>query len=192
MKIFKSLLIALAVIVIVSLVGIYLLPNAYSVSESIEINKHVEVVYAEVMDYSKWNVWDPWKETDPQSKQTYEGTPGQPGHKMTWSGEKIGEGSITIKDAQENESINARLEFTEPFTATAKDHWLFENAGEKTKVTWISEGGLKFPVMRVMGSKIEEELRAQKKHGLENLKKVCEAMQEETQTASVTDTVVVQ
>jgi hypothetical protein len=51
-KILKSILIALGLISMIVLGGIYFLPNSYSVSQTIEINRPHETVYRMVSNYT--------------------------------------------------------------------------------------------------------------------------------------------
>ena len=176
MKILKNLLIALVVILAVGGIVLYFLPNHYSVSNSIEINRTPDVVYSQIYDFNKWGNWDPWMEADPEAKVTIEGTPGTPGHKMSWEGKKSGMGSMTIKSAGTNQFIYSQLEFIKPFKMTAKDELKLEANGEKTKVTWTMSGGLAFPMGRLVGLSIEKMVSPDQKKGLEKLKKFTEAL----------------
>ena len=176
MKILKNILIAVAVIVAIGAVVLYFLPNHYSVSNSIEINKPADVVYAQVNDFNKWGTWDPWMEMDPEAKVTVEGTAGTPGHKMSWDGKKSGQGSMTIISAGQNEHVYSQLEFIKPFKATAKDMIKLEANGDKTKVTWTNSGGLSFPFGRLFGLSVDKALGTDQRKGLDKLKKYTEAM----------------
>ena len=188
MKILKKILIALGVILVIASIGIYFLPNHYSVSNSIEINKPVDVVYGQLQDFSKWGAWDPWKEKEPEAKATFEGTAGMPGQKMSWEGEKIGAGSMTLKWAIANQSINSDLEFVKPFKATAKDMWKLESNGGKTTVTWTNTGGLKYPMGRLFGLSVDKMMNSEQKHGLDNLKKYVESLPDAAPVASADTT----
>jgi hypothetical protein len=186
----KNVLIALAVIIVIALVGIYFLPSHYQLSNSIEINKPPSVVYAEVTDFNKWKDWGPWLEMEPTAKLTVEGTPSTIGHKMSWDGEKLGQGSITIADVNPNVAVASDLDFVKPMKNTAKDYWKFEDAGDgKTKATWISSGDLSYPLGRVFGLKINSMMGEKERHGLDNLKRVCEALPNAAPVAA-TDTTV--
>jgi hypothetical protein len=183
MKILKSILIALGVIVLIAAIGIYFLPAHYQISNSIEIDKPADVVFANVADFEKWKSWGPWIEMEPTAKLTVEGEPGTPGHKMTWDGEKLGVGSATIADVTNKEAIATDLDFQKPMKSSAKDYWKFEDLGGKTKATWISSGDLSYPMGRVFGLYIDKMVGEKERHGLDNLKKLCES--QPTPVASV-------
>jgi hypothetical protein len=176
MKILKNLLIALVVILVVGGIVLYFLPKEFTISNSIEINKPLDVIYAQLSDYNKWGNWDPWMEMDPNAKITIEGTPGTPGHKMSWESKKIGEGSITVISAGGNQFVYSRLDFIKPFKSTFKDMMKLESIDGKTKVTWTNSGGLPFPGGRIMGLFMDKEMGADQRKGLGKLKTYSEAL----------------
>lgn len=176
MNILRSILYALGLVLLIALAGIYFLPNSYSVKQSIEINRPGETVYKMVSDYSNWKAWSPWAEMEPEAAVTIAGEPGKPGHSMSWDGKKIGKGTLSIRMASSNGFVDGELNFEKPFKTTASDKWTFESEGNKTRVTWISEGELSYPIGRLFGLTLGEALSKQEKHGLENLKKVCESL----------------
>ena len=176
MDLLKKILTGLVIIIIFGLIALYFLPNHYSVSSSIEINKPADVVYAQIYDFNKWGKWDPWMEKDPEAKVTIEGTPGTPGHKMSWDGKKSGKGSVTIISAGLNEHVYSQLDFIKPFKVTAKDLMNIEAVGDKTKITWTTSGGLAFPFGRLFGLTVDKALGKNQKKGLDNLKKYVESL----------------
>lgn len=190
MKILKNVLIGLAVVIVIALIGIYFLPSHYKIINSIEIERPVDVVYAQVADYGKWNDWSPWVEMEPDAKITIEGEPGTVGHKMTWEGKKLGLGSITIDAVNANAGIASDLEFKKPMEATSRDFWKFESMGNKTKATWTSSGDLSYPFGRVFGLNMDKMVGDPQRHGLDNLKKLCESIEVAPMTAASDSTVI--
>ncbi len=176
MKILKNILLALVVILAIASVGIYFLPDHYNVSKTIVINKPADVVYSQVSDFNKWSAWSPFQEMDPKASNVVEGAPSAAGHKLSWEGEKSGAGNMTISAAVPGQSVNSDLEFIKPFKATAKDYWKLEQTGNTTKVVWGTEGGLSYPFGRLFGLSVDKMLGEMQQHGLDNLKKVCEAL----------------
>lgn len=185
----KNVFIAIAVIIVIAGAGIYFLPNNYTLSNSIEIDRPAAMVYAQVADFNKWPAWSPWYEKEPTAKVTYEGTAGLEGQKMSWEGEKVGTGSMTLVGAAENESLVCTDVFIKPMNSTAKDYWRFEADGNKTKVTWNTSGGLKYPFGRLFGLVVDNVIGGAEKKGLENLKKVCEAMEMPAPAAALADSI---
>jgi hypothetical protein len=110
---------------------------------------------------------------------------------MTWDGHKIGKGTLSVRMAASNGFLNGELNFEKPFKATGKDVWNFEEEGSKTIVTWTSSGELSYPFGRLFGLTLNETLSKQEQRGLENLKKVCEALPDMNAIASKTDSLLI-
>ena len=164
----------LALVVGILLIGA-IMPSKYKVEKITFIGKPVNEVMSKVGDLNYYSRWNPWQQVDPSSTKTITGTPQAPGHKYSWHGKKVGEGSLTINSVDKNR-IHFDLEFLKPFKAKAKDNWLFEHwgNGNETKVTWQNSGGLPWPMASLMGPKIVKDLNVQFVTGLNNLKKLCE------------------
>lgn len=189
MKIAKNIFYALGLIIAIAAVGIYFLPDSYTVTQSIEVNRPLGTVYSEVSNYNHWKDWSPWAEMEPAAAFAVAGEPGKPGHKLSWDGQKIGKGSLSIRMAASNGFLNADLNFEKPFKANAKDNWSFEENDNTTTVTWTTTGGLSFPFGRLFGLTVDETLSKQQKHGLEKLKKLCESLSDTVALAGKADSV---
>ena len=175
MKALKNTGIALVLIAAIVLIVLYFMPNQYSISHSIEIERPASAVYAQVYDFNKWGTWDPWMKLDPAAKVTIEGTPGLPGHKMSWNGKKSGSGSITVKSTLTNQLVYSELEIVKPMASKGKDIITLEQVGDKTKVTWTNSGGLTFPWGRFRGLFINKMYGKAQQDGLQTLKTFVEA-----------------
>jgi len=187
MKLLKYILTAVVALAVITSIVLYFLPNQYSVSNSIEINQRPDIIYSQLYDFNKWGTWDPWMEADPEAKVTIEGTPGTPGHKMSWDGKKSGVGSMTIISSGVNQFVYSQLNFIKPFKAQAKDMIRLEAEGGMTKVTWTNTGGLAFPFGRLFGLSVDKMLGADQRKGLDKLKKATEAMKAPVPVTSETD-----
>ena len=162
-------------LVILLLVIAALMPKSYNVEKAIVINKPVSEVHKRVSDLNYYSQWNPWQQSDPTAKNSIEGTPGVPGHKYSWTGKKVGTGSLTLRELDQRH-IHFDLEFFKPWKSKAKDNWLFEAWGNNdTKVTWQNIGALPWPKASLMGPMITKNLNFQFQQGLNNLKNMCEA-----------------
>ena len=124
----------LALVVGVLLIGA-IMPSRYNVEKITFIDKPVRDVMNKVGDLNFYASWNPWQQADPSSTKTVTGTPQTPGHKYSWHGKKVGEGSLTINSVDENH-IHFDLEFLKPWKSHAKDNWLFEEGKmEKRKLS---------------------------------------------------------
>jgi hypothetical protein len=151
------------------------MPKTYNVEKNIVIIRPASAVMSYVGDLNNYSKWNPWAQMEPTAKKSITGAPLKPGHKYAWEGKKIGTGSLTLNNLDENH-IHLDLEFVKPWKSKANDNWLFEPWGDggETKVTWQNSGELAWPMARLMGPMITKQLNQQFVQGLNNLKKMCE------------------
>lgn len=137
----RTVLIALAGVVVILAVVVALRPSEFRVTRSATIAAPAEAVFAQVNDLHKWEAWSPWAKLDPAMQQRYEGAPAGVGASYAWSGNReVGEGRITVTESRPAERVRIRLEFRKPFRATNVAEFTFEPAGDRTVVTWTMTG----------------------------------------------------
>jgi uncharacterized protein YndB with AHSA1/START domain len=153
----------------------FILPGKYKVEKSIVINAPVEKVFNHIANLNNYRNWNPWQRMDPATISDITGAPKSIGHKYSWQGKKVGEGSLTLRSISENNNIEFELEFIKPWKAMADDLWAFENVPGGCRVTWCNTGALPWPMARLMGPMISKQLNGQFIQGLNNLKESCEA-----------------
>jgi len=171
MIILYILLILIALVLIISA----LMPNAFNIEKSTVINKPINAVMGRIANLNDYASWNPWQQSDPSATNSITGTPGTPGHKYAWEGKKVGVGSLTLKQ-MDDQNIHFDLEFIKPWKSKANDNWHFDSVGNNdTKVTWQNSGQLPWPMARLMGPMINKGLNKQFGIGLDNLKKLCES-----------------
>ena len=136
MKILRYMLISIGLILVIAFAVLYFSPDHFSISNSIEINKPAGCgLYGSLPIFKKWEAWDPYMEKEPNAKMTYEGAPASVGEKMSWDGQKVGMGSMTLASATPNQTLDMNLDFlVKPMKNTGKDNWKIETMGDKTKV----------------------------------------------------------
>jgi ribosome-associated toxin RatA of RatAB toxin-antitoxin module len=170
----------IATYILMGIVGLFfiipaVMPGKYNVEKSIVINKTPDVVFNHVADLNHYRDWNPWQKMEPGAKANISGTPKTVGHKFDWEGKKIGTGSLTIRSLNPPHKAEIDLEFIKPWAAKADDNWTFEDLKNgSTKVTWNNQGGLKYPMARLMGPMINKNLNQQFEQGLKSLKEMCE------------------
>ena len=134
-------MIVLAVLVVLFVVVVATRPADFRVTRSGRVSAPAEVVFANVNNFHKWEEWSPWAKLDPQSKTAFSGPESGPGASMTWNGNsKVGEGRMTILDAQPPDVIHIKIEFFRPFKSTNSVEFLFRAEGKDTTVTWSMSG----------------------------------------------------
>lgn len=94
------LIVIFAIVLLVFVVPQFFLDKAYAMDRSTTIAGPPAAIQSVIGDLRTWDDWTVWnKEADPTLERTFEGDPGTVGHKMTWTGEELGEGEITITAA---------------------------------------------------------------------------------------------
>jgi len=174
MKILKIIGMIVGGLIALFLVVAAILPSSYRVERAIEINQPAEVIYSLVVNLPNWPKWDPFTEQEPAAKSTFTGESGTVGSKWNWEGKVIGTGSLTVEEIVPNQSIRSKMVSVAPQPWAATDNWKFEPTAAGTKVTWMVEGDLGYPVERVFGLFMESMLGPTFEKGLANLKKVSE------------------
>lgn len=174
MRLARNILLTIGGVILFLVLIAFLLPPAYHVERSIEINQPVEIVFEQVVDLNNYLQWNPWTERDPNVKNKINGEAAVPGMKWSWDGKKTGKGNLTLVEFKKNEFIRNRLVFEYPNQMEADDLWLFEEKNGKTIVRWVNSGDLNFPIGRWFGLFMDKMMGKDFEKGLENLKNKCE------------------
>lgn len=139
MKILKRVLLGVVGLVALLLVIGLFLPSKWQVERAITIAATPEAITPLIATPRRWAEWAAWNnDMDPTMVTTYGGPESGAGASMSWTGEKMGTGTLTIAsvtptsvtydmvmEAQETPSHGA-------FTLSVE--------GDKTRVVWRDEG----------------------------------------------------
>lgn len=138
---FRNVLIAVAVVVLVFVAVVATRPPEFRIERKAVIAAPAAAVFTQVNELRKWEAWSPWAKRDPAMKQTYEGPAAGTGAIATWAGNhEVGEGRMTIVESRPNELIRIKLDFLKPFAATHTAEFTFTPEGDRTNVTWSMSG----------------------------------------------------
>ncbi len=187
MKIFKKILIVLAVLLLlISAIGLLFFPSHIHVERSMVINKNRSTVFNYANNLKKYNEWSPWFELDTTAAYTSTGPESGKGATMSWVSKvnEVGTGKMIIENTIEDSLIDLDLYFMES-DEPAKGYYSFATEGDGTKMTW----GIDFeaganPMMRIMGKFMDSMVGVHFSKGLSNFKAKVEAMHE-TSDASI-------
>lgn len=114
------------------------------IQRSIQINAKSEMVYKIISDFHNWNFWSPWNHCEPTSKTEVSGS-NQVGQSLTWSGEIIGSGKMTLIEMLPNQKILLNLEFYKPWKSFAQVVFTIKALNEnKSELTWTMNTKLPF------------------------------------------------
>jgi uncharacterized protein YndB with AHSA1/START domain len=152
-------------------------PGTFHIERSTSIAAPAEVVYAQIADFHAWPAWSPWEHLDPQMQRTFDGAPSGVGAIYSWTGnDKVGEGRMTITDAQPAQNLGIKLEFLKPWASTCTATFALTPAADGTQVTWKMDGKNDF-MAKTMGvfMNMDKMIGADFEKGLAGLKSTAEA-----------------
>jgi uncharacterized protein YndB with AHSA1/START domain len=140
----RKILVTVVVLVVAAVAFVTSRPSTYRVERSATVAAPPEAVFARIADFHAWEAWSPWARLDPAMTTRYEGS--GVGATYAWKGNKdVGEGRMTLLEADPARRVAIRLEFIEPFPSTSSTEFLLAPAaGDGTSVTWVMTGRLGF------------------------------------------------
>lgn len=136
----STLLLVLAVLLAAVLIVAAFQPSEYRYERSATINAPASAIFPHVNSQRAWAAWSPWMKMEPTAKVEITGPESGVGATATWEGKKIGAGTSTITESEENKRIRFRLDFKKPFEGTSTAEFTFLPEGNATNVTWSMEG----------------------------------------------------
>jgi len=172
MKYLKFIGILVGTMIVLFLVIALFMPTKYYIERTIDINAPIDLVYNQVADLNNYHEWNPWAKQDSKAIHSVEGS--GIGQVYKWKGDTIGEGSLTNVKYIENKQIDQDLVFISPWESKAYNGVKFEPIPNGTKVIWIMEGDLDYPIGRYMKTMIESQVTKDFDNGLRFLKERCE------------------
>lgn len=179
MKVFKNLLIGLAVIIAIPLVAALFVEKDYNVQRQIMINKPNQEVFDYVKLLKNQDYYSKWASMDPNMVKTYSGTDGTVGFVSHWESdnEEVGWGEQEIIKITEGERIDFELRFLKPFEATEPAFITTTVMNDnETKVVWGFSGHMDYPMnLMMLFIDFETMIGDDLENGLKNLKEILES-----------------
>lgn len=177
---FKRLLLALIIVLVLLAVVGFMIPNDYEVSRSIKINATKEEIHKYVGDLENWPSWSPWNEADPSIETIIGEKTNDVGASQSWTG-KDGDGRLVFVKSDIDKGIGYDLFFMGDENKCYAE-MVYNDAGENSvEVEWNMVGQINTPVVggyfalmmdRFVGPMFEK--------GLSNLKSVAESEKNKT------------
>ncbi len=165
----KKFFVLLGLLIVALVLFVQAQPTEFLITRTRTLAAPPEVVFAHVVDLHEWTKWSPWEDIDPDMLREYSGAPAGPGASYRWSGdEDVGEGRMTITEAEAPKRVTLRLEFVRPFPTTNTVDFYIDDSGLATDVTWAMSGrndfmaklfGLFLDLDRQVGADFEKGLR---------------------------------
>ena len=183
MKILKTILILLAILIAIPLIAAIFLPKNYVAERNVVIEKPT----AEVFDYLKMlknqDNFSKWAKVDTAMKKTFKGDDGKVGFVSAWDSQnkEVGAGEQEIKKIEEGKRIDYELRFLRPFESTETAYIATDSISkDKTKVTWTFNGHLNYPMnLMMLFTDFEGMIGGDLATGLGNLKGILEKKEDE-------------
>jgi hypothetical protein len=159
----------------------------FSVHRAIRIAAAPGTIYPLVSDFRQWSRWSSWDKDEPDEKRTFLGPPATVGSRFLWSGGLwIGAGTITIIDAQPDQSIKMSLKFRRPWRSTIYLEFKLQPSGDATtELDWIMSGDHTFRAKALhLFMSVDKSVGPVFEPSLANIKALAEAEQKTPATAS--------
>jgi len=175
-RMFRTLVLALAGTIVVFFAVGYLIADRWDVDSSRVITAPVERVEPLLHDFAAWQEWSGMTvELGAGMKREIEGTPGQPGHRVVWSGAQ-GDAILSLVKVVpgriDYEFHSRRADEPEP-TKVASGSIAYREDGAGTRVEWHDEGELRNLIERWIGwfGALQEQVRQIQNSSLAGLQK---------------------
>ena len=161
MGLLKNLVLAIAVVLILTLAIAFFLPATFSVQRSAVIAAPAEQVYAKFATPRTWARWSAWTtRADSTLVYTYAGPDSGVGAIMKFTAKKLGNGELQIVEAVPAQAVSYELRMTGS-DMVVHGRVAFEAAGGGTKVTWHDTGDLgRNVLLRYLGPMLDKSLAA--------------------------------
>jgi carbon monoxide dehydrogenase subunit G len=170
MKILKTILIVIVVLVaLAAIIGMFMSADVH-VERSMEMKAAPDAVYNQVNNLKNWDNWMPWNKLDPNWERTWgEKTEGE-GATYSWKSSKsdVGQGTITITKSVPNEAVETNLHFEGQGDAAGS--YVIAKTDAGTKVTWGMNMNMgSNPFKRLMGGMMDKMMGPWFETGLKSL-----------------------
>ncbi|MGX7667167.1 SRPBCC family protein [Flavobacterium pedocola] len=170
----RLVLFIVALFAIVMIAGLFV-GKEYAVEREVIINKPEAEVFGFIRNLKNQDHFSVWSKKDPNMKKEYKGNDGQVGFVSAWesTNKEVGKGEQEIVKIVENERIDVKLRFKEPFEAEDDAYFITESMGpNQTKVKWGFKGAMPYPMnLMLLVMDMEKELGGALQTGLDDLKK---------------------
>lgn len=178
MKIVKSLVVIILLLVAIPLVAAVFVRKTYRVEKEITIAAKKWDVYRYVIYLKNQDNFSKWATMDPNMEKYFKGNDGEIGFISGWKSknENVGEGEQEIVGIQAGSRIDYALRFTKPFESTSDAYFKFESIDtENTKVTWGITGQMPYPMnLMLLVTDMTDEIGEDLDFGLNKLQALME------------------
>lgn len=176
MRILKKLLLLVVALVALLLIAGLFVKKDYAVEKEVVIHRSEADVFKYLKMVKNQDNFSVWNKKDPNAKKEYKGTDGQVGFVASWesTNKEVGKGEQEIIDIVENQRIDLKLRFKEPFEAEDNAYFITEEVDlYQTKVKWGFRGHMKYPMnLMLLTFDMDKEIGGALQTGLNDLKTI--------------------
>ena len=97
-------------------------------------------VYEVANDFHKWSS-TLWRYIDPEVKETFEGPASGVGSIYRWSGNEVGQGTMTITESKPGQQVVIKVKCIGPYSSSSTMVLDMKGEGAGSAVTWSMKGG---------------------------------------------------
>src|SRR5262245_56876054 len=106
----KKILLGIVGLLVLATGGAFVMPSGWHVEKSVTVKAKSETLYASVADLKQWETWAAWNKTmDPSTKWEFSGAATGQGAVMSWKGDKMGTGTLTLTKADPKTGISYEM-----------------------------------------------------------------------------------
>lgn len=145
------------------------------VTQTRSIDAPIDVVYAQIAEFARWQAWNPWLEHEPDAPMVLLAGGKGVGGGLSWDSPRAGSGSLTHTRLQAPTRIEQQLRFAQPFRFRGRALWQLEARDGQTVVTWSMRGRVAFS-MRAFAKTVQGAIALDFRYGLDRLAKVVEVV----------------
>lgn len=176
MKIFKRILIGVAIVLAVPLIVALFIKTDFVIEREVVIRRPKKEVFEYLKHLKNQEHYSKWAKIDPKMQTTYRGADGTVGFVCAWNSNDphVGKSEQEIKNLVDGERIDIEIRFTEPFQSIDPAYLITEAIDEnQTQVTSGYRGRLPYP-MNLLCATVKQQVAEGIETSLANLKQILE------------------
>lgn len=180
MKLLKSLLILLVIVVAIPLILALFVKKDYALERDTVINVPKSVVFDHIRYLKNHDEFSLWAQRDSAISSSYSGKDGTVGFVYRWQSvnSDLGSGEQEIIGIQDGKRIDYELRFIQPMTSTSLAYMETDSLGaQKTRLEWGFQGHMNYPMnILLFFVDMDDMLGVDIQFSLDNLKKRLESL----------------
>jgi DNA gyrase inhibitor GyrI len=147
------LFIVLVTVVVTTITYFLAVGGSYEVTRTRVFDQDIATVFDKIKDLKSYPEWNPWLIHDLNAQISFSDNCDQEGGSYSWSGDIVGEGTLTHVSIEDSLRIIQHVELVRPVKRVNDISFVVTARGEKTNVAWTMRGEIPF-LLRYMKRKV--------------------------------------